>query len=101
MSLFANPMIADDPPLFDGGEQTYGNWNGWLTVHARGFNQGVSDLKGELAKALEVLHGNPADPEALVKYQSALQEYNMYRMAQSNSSKNLADLVKGNVRNLT
>lgn len=103
MPTFTDPGIGlrADPPLFDGSEQTYGDWKGWLSLHAASFDAGVSDLKGKLAQALEALQANPSDPNALSKYQSALQEYNMYRMAQSNSSKNLSDLAKGNIRNLT
>jgi type III secretion protein F len=75
-------------------------WNGWLDQHSEGFDAGVVDLKTKLDAAFEALKADPAQPTLLAAYQTALQEYNMYRMMQSNSSKNLADMQKQNIRNL-
>lgn len=75
-------------------------WKGWMSEHARGFDDGVNDLKQKMADAFEALRQNPSDPEKLGHYQSALAEYNMYRMLQSNSTKSLADQSKTVIRNL-
>jgi type III secretion protein F len=85
-----------------------GRWNGWLSEHSNRFDQGVLDLKAELDKAYKELvgdgtpenPGDPSNPTKLMKYQQALSEYNMYRMTQSNSVKNLSDMQKQNARNL-
>jgi type III secretion protein F len=79
---------------------TPGNWSGWLNDHSESFDSGVKDLKAKLDVAFAELELNPSQPNLLAKYQTALQEYNMYRMMQSNSSKNLADMQKQNIRNL-
>lgn len=87
------------------------DWNGWLHNHSENFTSGVQDLQAALQDAYMALvgngipgdaneHGNPSDPAALARYQTALAEYNMFRMMQSNSSKNLADMQKQNARNL-
>jgi type III secretion protein F len=93
----------DNKPGWDGISPDIGipeKWNGWLDQHSKKFDAGVTHLKTELDKAFEALQADPAQPTLLAKYQTALQEYNMYRMMQSNSSKNLADMQKQNIRNL-
>lgn len=85
----------DGGPIGDGA-----NWNGWLNNHSESFDLGVVDLKAKLDDAFDKLQQDPSQPDLLAKYQTALQEYNMYRMMQSNSSKNLADMQKQNIRNL-
>jgi type III secretion protein F len=86
---------------WDGGPIGNGdNWNGWLDQHSESFDAGVLDLKGKLDSAFAALQLDPSQPALLAQYQTALQEYNMYRMMQSNSSKNLADMQKQNIRNL-
>ena len=92
-----------------GAQGTNGaNWNGWLDVHSERFDGGVADLKAKLDQAFLDLAGDgtpanpgdPSNPAKLAAYQTALSEYNLYRMLQSNSSKNLADMQKQNARNL-
>jgi type III secretion protein F len=83
-------------------------WNGWLTEHSDRFDDGILDLKAELDRAYMELvgdgtpgnPGDPSNPTKLMAYPKALSEYNMYRMTQSNSVKNLADMQKQNARNL-
>lgn len=83
----------------DGGDAA--NWKGWLNNHAAAFDARVQDLNAKLQQAFVAIQGEGAsDPTALAAYQTALQEYNMYRMMQSNSAKNLADMQKQNIRNL-
>ncbi|WP_349999423.1 type III secretion system needle filament subunit SctF [Stenotrophomonas lacuserhaii] len=75
-------------------------WDGWISNHYKYFDKGVNDLKDALAKAFEALSKSPSDPTKLADYQSALSEYNMYRMLQSNSTKSLSDQSKAVIRNL-
>jgi len=76
------------------------NWNGWLTGHSKAFDAGVQNLKKALDKAFTDLSGAPDSPMALAAYQSALAQYNMYRMLQSNSVKSIGDQSKSVIRNL-
>lgn len=76
------------------------SWAGWLDKHSQNFNASVEDLKKKLQDAFVDLSANPSDPAKLAAYQTALSEYNMYRMLQSNSSKTLADMQKQNIRNI-
>ncbi|MBD7954563.1 EscF/YscF/HrpA family type III secretion system needle major subunit [Stenotrophomonas sp. Sa5BUN4] len=71
-----------------------------MSNHSRSFNAGVNDLKALLDKAFTELAAKPSSPELLATYQSALSEYNMYRMLQSNSTKSLTDQSKSVIRNL-
>ena len=94
-------LFRSASPSWDGeapGDST--KWNGWLNNHSVSFDAGVLDLKDKLNDAFAALQLDPSQPDLLAKYQTALQEYNMYRMMQSNSSKNLADMQKQNIRNL-
>jgi len=75
-------------------------WGGWMSKHAQAFDAGVSDLKAKLDEAFAALKADPGSPILLGKYQSALSEYNMYRMLQSNSTKSLTDQSKSVIRNL-
>lgn len=104
---------APDNP-WDGSDSLDPNrWKGWLSEHSVKFDAGVKHLKEELQKAFEAIAGkppgedgtggkpgNPTDPAALAKYQTALSEYTTYRSLQSNSAKSLADMQKQNARNL-
>ncbi len=91
---------------WDSGPQKPGDWHGWLSDHSKEFDKGVETLKDHLDKAFKELAGeegkpgNPTDPQALAKYQTALSEYTTYRSLQSNSAKSLADMQKQNARNL-
>jgi type III secretion protein F len=95
---------------WDGGPQgsNGSNWNGWLDMHSEKFDGGVADLKAKLDQAFLDLAGDgtaqnpgdPSNPAKLAAYQTALSEYNLYRMLQSNSAKNLADMQKQNARNI-
>lgn len=99
------PGIPQEPDPWPGFDPSIGgdgkNWEGSLSKHSRQFDAGVNDLKARMNEALDNLQKNPSNAAALSDYQAALSEYNMYRMLQSNSSKNLADMMKGNIRNLT
>jgi len=75
-------------------------WEGWMSKHSQAFDTGVNHLKAALDKAFNELAKNPSSPQFLAAYQSALSEYNMYRMLQSNSTKSLTDQSKSVVRNL-
>jgi len=86
-----------DPPEGVGDPK---NWDGWLWNHSKAFDAGVDDLKAVLDAAFKELAKKPDDPGLLAKYQSALAEYNMYRMLQSNSTKSIGDQSKSVIRNL-
>jgi type III secretion protein F len=104
MATVQNPSVRNWDGEGPGGVP--GRWNGWLSEHSSGFDQGVLDLKAKLDAAYKELvgdgttPGDPSNPTKLMEYQKALSEYNMYRMTQSNSVKNLADMQKQNARNL-
>lgn len=91
------PPTWGDPPA-DGGAAA--NWGGWMSDHSNQFDVGVNDLKAKLEDAFSALSKDPSKPELLAAYQSALSEYNMYRMLQSNSTKSLTDQSKSVIRNL-
>lgn len=101
MSDMNKPVVPSygwgDPPEA-GGDAS--RWDGWMSNHSRSFNKGVNDLKALLDKAFTDLAAKPSSPELLATYQSALSEYNMYRMLQSNSTKSLTDQSKSVIRNL-
>lgn len=90
------PPVWGDPSV--GGDAA--NWGGWMSDHSKQFDAGVNDLKAKLDAAFAELGQNPGKPDLLAAYQSALSEYNMYRMLQSNSTKSLTDQSKSVVRNL-
>ena len=92
----ATPPVWGDPSA--GGDPT--QWDGWMWDHSRQFDAGVNDLKAALDKAFAELAQDPGKPQLLAQYQSALSEYNMYRMLQSNSTKSLTDQSKSVIRNL-
>jgi len=75
-------------------------WAGWMGNHSKEFDTGVNNLKAKLEDAFDTLKGDPGNPVYLGAYQSALSEYNMYRMLQSNSTKSLTDQSKSVIRNL-
>ena len=95
-SILADPVWGD-PPSASGDAS---KWDGWLTAHSKVFDTGVDNLKAKLEKALKALSDKPDDPKALADYQTALAQYNMYRMLQSNSVKSLGDQSKSVIRNL-
>ena len=82
------------------GKPPSGFWDGWMTEHGNSFNSGVKYLLAELDKAQAELSKDPGNPELLAKYQNMLNEYTMFRMLQSNSSKSLGDMQKSTIRNI-
>ncbi|WP_445147315.1 EscF/YscF/HrpA family type III secretion system needle major subunit [Dyella sp. Tek66A03] len=109
--MTSTPLTYRAVDSWDGGPQNPGggdNWDGWLDRHSWRFDTGVGELKAKLDAAFTALAGDgtasnpgdPSNPAKLAGYQTALAEYNMFRMLQSNSSKNLADMQKQNARNL-
>ncbi len=86
-----------DPPDASGDAS---QWDGWMSNHSGSFDAGVNDLKAKLKEAFDALRTDASDPAKLADYQSALSEYNMYRMLQSNSTKSLTDQSKAVIRNL-
>lgn len=93
----ATPPVWGDP---SDGTGDASRWDGWMSNHSNQFDKGVNDLKAKLEAAFAALSQDASSPELLAKYQSALSEYNMYRMLQSNSTKSLTDQSKSVVRNL-
>jgi type III secretion protein F len=81
------------PSLYNSG------WNGFLTEHSRGFDNGVQELDTLMQTALDELEDNPSDPVKLAAYQSALGDYTMYRNLQSNSVKAYKDISAAIIAN--
>ncbi|EKR7174329.1 TPA: type III secretion system needle complex protein [Escherichia coli] len=75
------------------------DWNGYIMDISKQFDQGVDDLNQQVEKALEDLATNPSDPKFLAEYQSALDEYTLYRNAQSNVVKAYKDLDSAIIQN--
>lgn len=67
-------------------------WNGYIDNISNKFAEGVYDLSGDVAKALDDLASNPSDPSLLAAYQSKLSEYTIYRNAQSAAVKAIKDI---------
>ncbi|HEY4144859.1 EscF/YscF/HrpA family type III secretion system needle major subunit [Pinirhizobacter sp.] len=99
-AFFPSDAMARAGRSWDGGPETDGPWNGWLTEHSRQFDSGVSNLKGALTDALDKLDNDPSNATYLADYQEKLSQYNLYRMLQSNSVKSLKDTLSNNVRNV-
>lgn len=99
MSLHVMPTISGwGDPADPGGDPA--KWGGWMSKHSESFDAGVNNLKAKLDNAFKELADDPSSPKLLAAYQSALSEYNMYRMLQSNSTKSLTDQSKSVIRNL-
>lgn len=95
-----NVLNKDDWGDPSDGSGDASKWAGWMSNHAQAFDSGVNNLKKKMEDAFDALQGDPGNPIYLGKYQSALSEYNMYRMLQSNSTKSLTDQSKSVIRNL-
>ena len=75
------------------------NYAGSVMEHSEAFDTGVGNLKDKLDGALSALQSKPSDVTLLAKYQAALSEYNIYRQAQSNSTKRMSDLALSIISN--
>ncbi|MCW6540656.1 EscF/YscF/HrpA family type III secretion system needle major subunit [Yersinia ruckeri] len=73
--------------------------NNFLLDKANIFHDPVVGKMDALAKAEKEMADNPTDPVAIVKFTQLSAEYNALRNIQSNTAKNLKDLVMTLIRN--
>lgn len=74
--------------------------NGYsLDILSQGFETSAKVLKTELDAALEKMKNDPSKPEFLAAYQSKLQEYTLFRNAQTSTVKAIKDIGAAIIQN--
>lgn len=72
---------------------------GFLSGLSGGFEKGASDMMGELNQAEEALQKDPSNPAVLANYQAKLQEYTLFRNAQTSTVKAYKDIGAAIIQN--
>lgn len=76
------------------------NNNGYyLDGVSAGFEDGASTMITQLKKAEEELKADPSDPAVLANYQSKLQQYTLFRNAQTSTVKVYKDIGAAIIQN--
>ncbi|CCG86221.1 type III secretion system needle filament subunit SctF [Erwinia piriflorinigrans] len=74
--------------------------NGYfLDEVSEGFEAGAKDMMTELNKAEEALEKDPSNPAVLARYQAKLQEYTLFRNAQTSTVKAYKDIGAAIIQN--
>lgn len=73
--------------------------NGFLTDLSGGFETGSQNMMQELNKAEEDLKRDPSNPAVLANYQAKLQEYTLFRNAQTSTVKAYKDIGAAIIQN--
>lgn len=73
--------------------------NGFLTDLSGGFETGSQNMMSELNKAEEALKNDPSNPAVLANYQAKLQEYTLFRNAQTSTVKAYKDIGAAIIQN--
>ncbi|WP_299999383.1 type III secretion system needle filament subunit SctF [uncultured Cedecea sp.] len=73
--------------------------NGFLTELSGGFESGAENMMVELNKAEEDLKRDPSNPAVLANYQAKLQEYTLFRNAQTSTVKAYKDIGAAIIQN--
>ncbi len=71
----------------------------FLDSVSEGFDDGCAKLQKELKEAEEHLELDPSNPQVLATYQAKLQEYTLYRNAQSSTVKAYKDVASAIIQN--
>lgn len=77
---------------------TYNN-NYFLDTVSGAFEKGATDMMKELKDAETALQKDPSDPSVLANYQAKLQEYTLFRNAQSSTVKAYKDIGASIIQN--
>jgi len=64
-----------------------------------GFESGAQNMMSELNKAEEELKKDPSNPSVLANYQAKLQEYTLFRNAQTSTVKAYKDIGAAIIQN--
>ena len=76
------------------------NNNGYyLDDVSAGFEAGAKDMIEQLKKAEAELKADPSDPAVLANYQSKLQQYTLFRNAQTSTVKAYKDIGTAIIQN--
>lgn len=78
---------------------TVANSTGFLTKLSGGFEDGAEDMMTGLNTAEQELKKDPSNPAVLANYQAKLQEYTLYRNAQTSSVKAYKDIGAAIIQN--
>jgi len=73
--------------------------NGFLTELSGGFETGAQNMMTELNQAEESLKNDPSNPAVLANYQAKLQEYTLFRNAQTSTVKAYKDIGAAIIQN--
>jgi len=79
--------------------QVNANGSGFLTDLSSGFETGSQNMMIELNKAEEELKRDPSNPAVLANYQAKLQEYTLFRNAQTSTVKAYKDIGAAIIQN--
>lgn len=77
---------------------TYSN-NYFLDRLSGKFEEGAADMMTELTEAEAALQADPSDPSVLANYQAKLQEYTLFRNAQTSTVKAYKDIGAAIIQN--
>jgi type III secretion protein F len=71
----------------------------YLDEVSAGFEAGAKDMMEQLKTAEAELKGDPSDPAVLANYQSKLQQYTLFRNAQTSTVKAYKDIGAAIIQN--
>ncbi|EKC7685916.1 type III secretion system needle filament subunit SctF [Salmonella enterica] len=71
----------------------------YLATKSQEFDQNVVSLMDGLKKAEEALEKDPSNPAVLARYQARLQDYTLFRNAQTNTIKVYKDIGAAIIQN--
>jgi type III secretion protein F len=71
----------------------------YLDEVSAGFEAGAKDMMEQLKTAEAELNGDPSDPAVLANYQSKLQQYTLFRNAQTSTVKAYKDIGAAIIQN--
>ncbi|PKC36085.1 type III secretion system needle complex protein PrgI [Pantoea ananatis 15320] len=78
---------------------TVNNDGYYLDQVSAGFEAGAEDMKKKLDEAEEALKHDPSKPAILADYQSKLQQYTLFRNAQTSTVKAYKDIGAAIIQN--
>ncbi|EKS5988160.1 type III secretion system needle filament subunit SctF [Salmonella enterica] len=81
------------------GDTSVSTDNYFLARTSQGFEEGAKQMMIDLADAEKELEADPSDPNVLAKYQARLQEYTLFRNAQTTTLKVYKDIGAAIIQN--
>jgi type III secretion protein F len=85
--------------MADTNARTVDNNGYYLDEVSAGFEAGAEKMMDELKTAEEALKADPSDPAVLANYQSKLQQYTLFRNAQTSTVKAYKDIGAAIIQN--